>query len=161
MANKDQNTGFRPFGKVRAANPYLTGGIVYPGDLVKLDSNGAVVVCAAGNASALGVALSYAASAGTVLVADDPAQLFVCQVDDATVDAQTDINLNYNITVGTASTLYKRSACEIDGNTGVTDSDMPIKILRISPAIDNALGDQVDVVCKINNHALGNITLGV
>lgn len=161
MANKDQSKGFEPFGKLKQANPYQAGGTIYPGDIVKMDANGQVVQAAAGTAAACGVALNYATSGGTVLVADSPDQLFSAQADDATIDAQTDLNLNYNITVGTASTLYKRSAMEVDASTGATDSNLPIRVLRINPAIDNALGDQVDVVCKINNHQLGDATVGV
>lgn len=161
MANKDQSMGFRPHGKLKQANPYQAGGTIYPGDIVKLDANGQCVQAAAGTAKACGVALNYAVSGGTVMVADSPDQLFVGQADDATIDAQTDINLNYNITVGTASTLYKRSAMEVDASTGATDSNLPVRVLRLAPAVDNALGDQADVVVKINNHQLGDATEGI
>ncbi len=161
MANKDQTRGFRPHGKVRSANPYVTSAIVYPGDLVVLGSDGKIAVAAAGTVPSLGVALTYAASGASCLVADAPDQLFTCQTDDNTVAAQTNLGLNYDITVGTASTLYKRSACEIDASTGTTDSNKAIRVLRLAPEIDNAFGDQADVICKINNHRLGNAVEGL
>lgn len=161
MANKDQSMGFRPFGALKSSSDYMAGGTVYPGDIVKLDNAGKVVQAAAGTSAALGVALNYAVSGSTVNVADDPSQLFVGQADDATIAAQTNLNLNYNITVGTASTLYKRSAMEVDASTGATDSNLPLKVLKLGKDIDNAFGDQADVVVKINNHQLGNIVEGV
>ena len=161
MANRDQSKGFEPFGKLKQANPYTAGGTIYPGDIVKLDNAGKVVVAAAGAAAACGVALTYATTGLTVNVADSPDQLFLVQADDATIAAITNINLNYDITVGTASTLFKRSAMEVDASTGATDSNLPIRVLRIGPAIDNTYGDQADVVVKINNHQLGDATVGV
>jgi hypothetical protein len=160
MANKDQVIGFRPHGKVRSAESYVTSAIVYPGDLVRFGSDGLLAPCAASE-SACGVALSYAASGGNCLVADDPDQKFIVQSDDSTVDAATDLGLNYNITVATASTLFKRSAMELDGSTGLTDSTLPLRLLGIQRTIDNALGANVDVIVRINNHQLGNVSVGL
>jgi hypothetical protein len=161
MANKDQSRGFEPHGRLKHAGDYQAGATIYAGDMVKLKADGTVEPSAAGAAASIGVALNYATSGNTVLVADDPDQEFVGQADDSTIDAQTDINMNYNITVGTASTLFKRSAMEVDASTQATDSNLPLKVLKIKPRIDNALGDQVDVVFKINNHQLSAGTEGV
>ena len=161
MANKNQPRGFEPFGRLKSANDYVAGGTVYPGDIVKLNADGKIEAAAAGTAKALGVALNYAVANGTVLVADSPDQLFVGQADDATIDAQTDFNLNYNLTVTAANTTYKRSQMSVDASTGATDSNLPLRVLRINKAVDNELGDKVDVVCKINNHQLGDATEGV
>lgn len=161
MANKNQITGLRPVGQVMSANEYEAGSVVYPGDLVKLAADGQVDPCAASEA-ALGVALSYASAAGVkILVADHPDQRFVVQADDNSVSAQAALALNYNITVGTASTLYKRSAMQLDASTGATDSVLPLRALRLWPQIDNAFGDKADVEVKINNHQLGNKIEGV
>ena len=162
MANKDIVKGFEPFGKLLHSAVYVNGATaVYPGDLVSMDNAGLIAKAAAGTSPLLGVALNYAAASGDVLVADHPSQEFLGQCDDATVDAQTDIGLNYNITVGTASTLYKRSAMAIDASTQATDSNLPLRLLRVGPAIDNALGDKVDMIVKINNHQLGNAVVGL
>ena len=151
MANKDQPKGFEPFGRVLRVNEYDAGAIIYPGDLVKLKADGTVEPAAASNA-VCGVALSYAASGAKVLVADDPNQLIKGQVNGSSIDAATDLNLNYNISVGTASTLYKRSAMEIDHTSGATTSTLPLKVIQVYKETDNALGADVDVVCIINNH---------
>lgn len=160
MANQDLPQGFRPYGQIKSVNQYQAGGTIYQGDMVKVDANGQVVVCAASNAS-IGVALNYATSGNNVLVADDPDQRFIGQVDDGSVDAQTDINLNYNITVGTASTLYRRSAMEIDGSTGATDSTLPVRVLQVEKSVNNALGSNVDVVFIINDHQLKKGSEGI
>lgn len=152
MANTDTPVGARPVGSVRA-NPYQAGGTIYPGDFVKLDANGQVVAASASNALC-GVALSYATSGQDVLVADDPDQRFICQVDDNTIDAQTDLNLNYNITATAGNTSYKISRMEVDGSTGATDSTLPVRVLKLYQEVGNALGAAALVEIKINNHQL-------
>ena len=161
MANKDINKGLEPFGKLLNARMYVTGGIVYPGDIVTMNNAGVVVQAAAGTTANIGVAISYAASGGDVLVADNPDQEFVVQADDATVAAQTNLGLNYNITVGTASTLYKKSAMQLDASTGASDSNLPLRALRLHPAIDNAFGDKADIVVKLNNHQRAPSSVGL
>lgn len=157
MANKDQVVGFVPEGRLKSANTYQAGGTVYPGDMLKFSSDGTVVQCAATNAS-MGVAMNYAISGGQVLVADDPSQLFRGQVAASEVDAQTDIGLNCSIIVAAANTTYRRSGMELDGSTLGTSATVECKILKIVPAVDNALGEFVDVIFKINNHQLGSHT---
>lgn len=153
MANKDQIVGFRPHGKARSASSYTTSAVVYPGDAVQMDNAG-LVAPAAASSTILGVALSYAASGGTCLVCDDPDQVYVVQADDGTVATQAAVGLNYNITVGTASTLYKRSAMELDASTGATDSTLPLRLLGVQRNVDNALGANVDLIVRINKQQL-------
>lgn len=163
MANKDQVKGFEPKGPCLRSRPYTAAGAVYPGDLVKLTDAGKVAQAAASDAC-VGVALTYASGDGvTVQVADHPDQEFVGQSDDGTIDALTDMNLNYNFVVAAANTTFKRSGMEVDGSTGATNSNYPLKVLRLDPAIDNALGTNCKVILKINNHQLaaGTGTLGV
>lgn len=157
MANKDQVVGFVPEGRLKSANTYQAGGTVYCGDMLKFKDDGTVVQAAAGNASC-GVALNYAVSGGAVLVADDPSQLFRGQVASTEVDAQTDINQNLDIIVASANTTYRTSGMELDGSTMGTTAALVCKLIKIVPAVDNALGAQVDVVFKINNHQLGSHT---
>lgn len=161
MANKNQIQGLRPMGRIKSAAEYEAGSVIYPGDLVKHASDGQVDPCAAGDA-AIGVALTYASAAGVkVMVCDDPDQKYIIQADDATIAAQGDLSLNYNITVGTASTLYKRSAMQLDSSTGATDSVLPLRALSIEKSVDNTFGSKAEVIVKINNHSLGNKIEGV
>ncbi len=154
MANPLNQCGARPKGPVLRASTYTTSGIVYPGDCCVLVSDGTVAVAAAGAVTLVGVALSYAASGGEVLIADDPAQRFIMSSDDGTIDAATDFNLNYAITATAGSTAYRISRQRIDGNTGVTDSNYQQKVLKLYPAIKNDLGAFASE-CEfiINNHA--------
>lgn len=157
MANLDQPRGFRPAGTVLSASAYRAGGTIYPGDLVKLNSDGNAVVVEAGDASC-GAALSYATSGQDVIVADDPSQKFVAQADDASIDAQTDINLNYNVLATAGSVMYKMSRMEIDASTGATTATLPLKVLSVERRVDNELGASVECVVKINNHQLAGST---
>jgi hypothetical protein len=157
MANKDIVNGAMPYGPLLRIRPYQAEGTVYPGDLLKFHADGTVEQAAAAGA-AMGVALTYAVADGTVLVADHPDQEFVMQADDDTINAQADIGLNYDIIVAAANTTYRRSGMEIDASTQATTATLPIKVLRILPAVDNALGANVKCICKINNHQLGSHT---
>jgi hypothetical protein len=162
MPNKDMPAGARPKGQVLRASTYTTSSIVYPGDFVELVNDGTIAAADAGS-QLVGVALGYAASGGQCLVADDPAQRFIAQADDATIDAATDLNLNYNFLATGGSTLYKMSRMEIDSSTQATDSNLPLKVVKVYPAINNALGANVECEFIINNHAYkgGTGNLGV
>lgn len=151
MANRDEVKGAECYGPCLRQNVYQAAGTIYQGDFVKQDAGGGVVQAAAGN-PCLGVAMNYAVSGGEVMVADHPDQLFVIQSDDATVAGLTDIGLNYNIVVASGNTTYKRSGMELDGNTGVTDSNMPLRLLRLHPAVDNAYGANCKCIVKIQSH---------
>lgn len=157
MANKDIVQGCMPYGRVLRVRPYTAGGTVYKGDPVKFNNAGQVVVATAGDALA-GIAAAYAVSGDELLVWDHPDQEFECQSDSADIDALTDMNLNYQFVFGTASTLYRRSGAEIDGDTGATNSNYQAKVLRMKPQVANALGANVVVILKINNHSLGQGT---
>lgn len=161
MANKDQVRGLEPSGKLLHCAEYTAGATIYPGDIVKLDNAGLLAVAAAGTAACTGVALTYATSGNKCMVSDDPNQEYVAQADDGTIAAQTNVGLNYNIVVGTASTLYKRSAMQIDASTGVTDANMPLRVVRLAPAVDNDFGSKADLIVKLNNSQRGNLTEGL
>jgi hypothetical protein len=155
MANSSNIQGLQPKGRPLRCNPYVAGGTIYIGDPVKFNSSGQVVVAAASDALC-GAAASYAVSGDTVMVWDDPNQQFVGQADDATVDAQTDINLNYDIVTGTA--VGRVSGCQIDASTQATTATLPLKCLGIENRPGNALGDKAKLIVKINNHQLGSHT---
>ena len=157
MANKDIVKGFEPFGRIYEVNEYLAGATCYPGDLLKLKSAGDVEPAAASDAC-VGVALNYATSGSQVLVADHPMQLFMGQSDDSTIDAQTDLGLNCNFIVAAGNATYRRSGMEIDGSEINTTATLPLRIVRIVPAVDNALGANVKCVVRINNHQNGSST---
>lgn len=160
MANLDIVDGFKPFGRIYPQSSYVAGGTIYKGDALKLKNDGTVERAAAGDAL-IGIAVSNAASAESVLVADHPDQLFIGQADDATIDAQTDIGLNCDIVVAAANTTYKRSGMELDASTVDTTSTLVCRVERIVKAPDNALGANVKVVFSINSHQRANARTGV
>lgn len=157
MANANVPCGFAPKGDVIRQNAYQAGGTVYPGDLVKLDSAGKVVQCDT-SASPVGAAMTYATSGNDVIVADHPSQMFIALASAGEIDAQTDLNLNYLITLGTASTLYRVSRAKIDSSSGASNSNYPLKVIRIVDSPDNALGSYVQCICTINTHQLNGET---
>lgn len=163
MANLDQPKGFEPKGEALRENKYVAAGVIYPGDAVSLDSSGRAVAASATSALA-GVCNSYASAAGaSVNVWDHPDQQFYVQADEADIDAQTDIGLNYDLLATAGSSAYKMSRMELDSSTGATTATLPLKLLGIDERPNNALGAQVDCIVKINNHQLagGTGTAGV
>lgn len=160
MPNADIVAGARPYGRLYQMNSYTAESVIYKGDFVKKNANGTVERAAATNA-VVGVAMSNAAATEKVLVADHPEQQFVVQAAAAAVDAQTDIGLNYDIVVGTASTTYKRSGMELDDSTGDVTSTRVLRLLAIEPAVDNALGANVKCIVKINLHQNATAVAGV
>lgn len=160
MANADRPSGFVPHGAPLRVNPYSAGGTIYPGDAVKLNSSGQVVAASA-NDALLGVAVGYATSGAEVLVADHPDQQFVAQADEGQIDAQTDIGNNVDIVATSGSTAYKLSRMEIDSSTLASDSTLPMRLLGIENAIDNALGTNARCIVRINKHQLAHNSAGV
>ncbi len=157
MANRDEVKGFEPYGPCLRVRPYVAGGTIYQGDLVKQDAAGKVVAGTAAAAS-IGVAMSYSIVNGTVLVADHPDQELVGQASATEIAAQTDLGLNYSLVAGTPNTTYRRSGMEVDSTTGAVTATLELKVLRLLPRSDNALGANAKVICKINNHQLGSST---
>lgn len=154
MANPDRKRGLQPYGEILRSQPYQTAGIVYPGDIVRMDNAGKVVAASADTSPNIGVAAEYAASGEEVMVWDDPEQMFVCQADSggSISIAQTNAGLNYQIVATTGSTAYRQSRQELDASAGATDSNLPLRMLAISPAVDNAAGVNAKVVVVLNNH---------
>lgn len=157
MANDDRPRGFQPKGEPIRVNKYTAGGTIYPGDCVHMESDGKVDAAAASEAL-LGVAINKAVDGGDVLVADDPQQQYVVQASGSDIDAQTDINLNYDILATAGNSTYDISRQELDSASGNTTATLQLKLLAIEEREDNALGAQVDCIVKINNHQLGSHT---
>lgn len=160
MANADRPKGFRPAGRVRSSKSYVAGGTVYPGDAVKM-SNAGVIVAASASDALMGVAANYATSGVAVTVWDDPDQEFEVQADEAEVDAQTDVGLNYNIVATAGSSAYKMSRMELDSSTQATDSTLPLRLVGIVRAADNAGGANARCRVKINVHQLRQASEGL
>ncbi len=151
MANADRPRGARPYERANRESAYTAGGTVYPGDYVKMNSSGQIVVAAAGDALR-GVAANYATSGATVNVWDDPNQKFTCQSSASL--ASTDVGLNADILATAGSSAYKMSRHELDGASVSTDT-CQLRIVAVDPAIGNAAGAaDVDVIVVINEHEL-------
>jgi len=155
MANKDMPVGLKPYEQCLRARKYVAGSTVYPGDPVALASDGQVDSSV--TVPLLGVALNYATVGQDLMVADDPAQIFVAQATASI--ATTDVGQNASLSLGTASTAYKMSRAEVDQSTLAGTATLAVKIVGIGEAIDNSAGAaDVDVLVKINNHMLGSHT---
>jgi hypothetical protein len=160
MANADRPRGFECKGNPLRVNAYESGSACYPGDFVALASDGQVDPVAAG-AKILGLCLSYASAAGAeILVADHPDQLYVGQADESDLNAQTDIGNCCDIVATGGNSTYKTSRQEVDSST-VGASSAQLLILGIENRPNNALGEFVDVVVRVNESQMADSFAGV
>lgn len=171
MANVDFPRGFIPvrYKDNRAiVNEYFdvapTNTEIAKYDVVERRADGYVWPVQAGSTSVVGVAAEAIAAntGGQIAVVPAPGLVMQAQVDDATVNAQTDIGLNYDI-LATAPVSGK-SQMEIDGSTQATTATLPILIERVSNVISqdgNALGANVLVDCVFNQCAYNGGGTGI
>lgn len=81
-------------------------------------------------------------------VIDDPYALFEI-VANGTVTA-TMVGRNADFVVGTASTIFGTSGMQLDVATVATTATLPLRIVGISPRVDNELGDYTILICMMN-----------
>lgn len=165
----DAPRGFIPVksfgGEVGRINTYqlaAANSIIGKYDLLNMTNGGVFDRAAASDVYIVGsAAQAAAASAGTsnFPVVDDFMTIYEAQSDDATIAAQTDFNLNYNIIV--ADAVNGISQMEVDGNTGNTTNTLPLKLLRVVRKTGNSVGANVAVECIINNHVLSGNLAGI
>ncbi len=156
MSNVSRAHGLQPYEEVLRESPYVAGGTVYPGDVVRMNSSGTVQAASADTSPNLGVSAQYATSGQECKVWDHPDQKYECQADagGSVSIAQTDAGLNYQIVATTGSTAYKQSRQELDASTGASDSNLPLRMLAISPAQNNAAGVNAKVIVVLNTQQM-------
>lgn len=155
MANKAQARGLLPAENLIRARKYKAASTVYPGDPVALGAAG--TVASSITVPLVGVALNYATVGQDVMIADHPDQLFLVEASASV--AATDVGQNAPLLLGTASTAYKMSRATLDAGNLAATATLAAKIVAVGDAIDNEAGAaSVDLVVKINNHALGSGT---
>lgn len=164
MANPNAPFGFQPLkteGKENRVTVYQKGtsAALYPGDVVKLGSDGKVVVAAAGDAM-IGVAADYAATAtATIGVYDDPEAKYMVQCDG---DFQlADVGQNANITATAADTSLLRSKHDIDIASFGTQAEKQFKLLGLVSRGENAVGSYAIVKVKPNHHFFASGVAGI
>lgn len=167
MANVDLPSGFRPFGRLYPMHRYTAASTIYPGDAVKLEAGAANttqfkarVEAGTDTGALIGVAMNYATVGQTVLVADDPNQLFCGQMDEADFDSNADLGDNCNILATAGNSTFKASRMELDSSDIANTATHQVKILQYVSRHDgkNQMGANAEVVFKINNHQLSGGT---
>ncbi len=136
MANVERANGCQPYETIESESPYVAGGTVYPGDVVRMDNAGLIVAASADTNPNFGVSAQYATVGQEVKVWDHMDQKYTVQCDTggSISIAQTNCGLNYQIVDTAGDTAYKQSRQELDASSGATDSNLPLRMLAISPA---------------------------
>lgn len=121
-----------------------------------------VVVGFAPNPDNLGLTYRSALTQRIVYVCDDPDQVFEIQeVSGGTALTINDMGLNANFVVAAGSTTTGHSGVELNNATKATANTLDLKILRLSPREDNAVGEHAKWLVRLNNHAYANQVAGV
>lgn len=159
-----------PYGNVRCRRYYCDGTQnttdLFIGDPVVLDTTGTVIRATAGAGSYLmgsvvgcydstkaPIGYLTGTTAGYVLVADDPDQLFLGQEDGDTSDlATTDVGQNVDVVSGTGSTFRNRSGFQIDSSSVTTSTNAQLRIIAKYDRVNNDVGDYCKWIVKINYH---------
>lgn len=194
MANKDAAFGLRPLAKLGgnynscgfstyAVKSGNNSGDIFEGAVVKLGSDGYVVVAGDSDTQILGVAggIEYTAADGKptfsnyfpdttttqgsadikIRVYDDPNQLFLIQADGTS--AQTSIGMNADVT-GNANgnTTNGISSGELDSSTLAT-TDLMLRVVGVDADPDNEdlASNNANLIVKINDHFYAPNTAGV
>ena len=194
MANKDAAFGLRPLAKLGgnynscgfstyAVKSGNNSGNIFEGAVVKLGSDGYVVVAGDSDTQILGVAggIEYTAADGKptfsnyfpdttttqgsadikIRVYDDPNQLFLIQADGTS--AQTSIGMNADVT-GNANgnTTNGISSGELDSST-LNTTDLMLRVVGVDADPDNEdlASDNANLIVKINDHFYAPNTAGV
>lgn len=165
MANFDFPRGFEVVRKTDGADPRLQYATIAPtntaigkNDLLEARSDGFIWRAQAGTTTAFGIAAeAKAANTGGEIGYEpiDATTVIRAQSDDATIAAQTNLLLNYDI-VDAAPSAAGLSQQEIDGSTGDTTASLPIKAIKVEQVVTpngNVFGNHVVLECIVNQGA--------
>lgn len=167
-AATDTPFGAIPYGKVLRMRPYnkdVDAVAIYPGDFVILETDGGVIVSAAGSTTLLGVAAEYSAASTAktdFLVYDHPDQEFTVQ-DDSAVTGMTEasVGTRADLVVTTGDTTLFRSRHEIDSSSANTTSTLQLNIIGLHPIEERSFATTTSEwrkwVVTINNHIFGYV----
>lgn len=137
-----------------------TGAAIYPGDAVKQDADGKVVVAETDDVI-LGIAAEYKAATNTdkiAVITDKDAEFRVQTTADF---QQTSVHQNagFDDTAGDAD--LKKSKMALDSSTIAATATLPFKILGLEEVGENAFGSYAIVRVKLNHYAFASGTAGV
>lgn len=95
-------------------------------------------------------------TAGKIIadVIDDPAQMFLIQVDESV--AQADVGKNADVVGTGGSTTNGTSSMELDSSTIANTAALNLKIIGLYDVPGNSFGTNAVVVVKINEHLYGS-----
>lgn len=158
----DNPFGFLPNSGLMQISPYTVdsgAAILYPGDALICEADGALGVAAAGSVNVIGVAMEYnpaSTAASRFLVADHVLQEFVGQDDgDTGIMTATSIGANVDLLATTGDTTTRRSKHELDSSSCTTTATLVWKVKELHPieglSYASAVAQQRKWVVTINN----------
>lgn len=163
MANPTTKVGFRALPPILGANVYevdVGATVIYKGDVIDPDDDGAVRAGAAGSGIHLGATDDYSANAtvGKIQVYDNRYQVFSCRDDGSTLLAQTNVfnNFDHVATAGDSSLLI--SGHVLNGADASAHATAGFRLLGLVAAPDNELLKSALWRVIINEHAFGTTT---
>lgn len=172
--NDSRAYGFAPWGPLLHTKAYDVKGyedqVAYIGDVMGLGvDTGFATASAAGSTLILGANLTYLAvgSTGTVLVADDPDQLFHCQDNTNGTLTYTDISKSADHVFAAGSSYSLLSGSQLNTQTAMGITGAGFKLLGLLDNYNtggnegqNTWGKYNKVVVHVNEHVLRYSTGG-
>lgn len=163
MANPTTKVGFRALPPILGANIYevdASAAVIYKGDVIDPQNDGAVAAAAADSAIHLGATDDYSAgtTAGEIYVYDNPHQVFQCRDDGDAALAQTNVfnNFDHVATAGDSSLLISGHVLDSEDSSGTGTAGF--RLLGLVAAPDNAIGENALWRVVINEHFFGTTT---
>lgn len=98
------------------------------------------------------------------LVDTDPNTIYEVQDSDTTTTtalAATDVGANCSLVMGTVNTTTGNGKTVLNATTAATTTTLAVQILRLKPAVDNAIGSYAKWIVKLANHQYGARAAGV
>ena len=162
MANVDRPHGFRVLGTLGGGELRLqefpvaaANAVIGTNDLITLQTAGNVDRAAASDTQIVGVAMQpkAASTGGYLLVCVNPDVILEAQTDDGTGTCTALADMFGNIDFVVTNAVNGVSRMEIDESSQANTATLPLKIIGLYPAVDNAFGEFNRLLCTINNHA--------
>jgi hypothetical protein len=95
-------------------------------------------------------------------VNEDPNILLACQEDSVGgALAATDVGNNIDLTDAGVDTTRGTSGMELDSSTAATTNTLSLRLEKIVPRPDNALGTNAEWIVSVNLHEFRNVITGV
>jgi len=156
MANADSPYGFKPWGPLLSAFPFTKDASAaesFINDVMMGEADGGVAPATAGSVNVIGANLTYSAgsTAATVMIANDPDQLYQAQEDGTVTGGVAGIHAVIDHIAGAGSSVTKLSGHELD-SSDLNTTGGGFQLMDVVNRQDNTVAANSEWICRANLH---------